>query len=311
VLGNRFQFRFYQLLKMAGDDYDRSAVAFQYLGALTRWNRHEHFGESVLAAAKIEVHGSYLSRTLAGSGAHNVHRARLEALLEGVTLVFGMDGDAENQISGYQTLMQMEPLLDRFRIGYVDALISHEKFLERDLRARALDRADWLSTARRLDYYFSKLVDQALLQKKVVEQIQHSGQTPEGFLSQLGELNKRVERARRFSAAGDDEKVLADLDPVLSFNAKSWVSLVELEALDLWLGSATRLAQARFIPQDVEKVNRRAAQLREMTLQYIAEFGLTIDDPRIQHLAIQLFETIRDAVPEAQSVAGYLPARIA
>ncbi len=88
--------------------------------------------------------------------------------------------------------------------------------------------------------------------------------------------------------------------------------ILHLEALDLWLRSASLFNQkASPTSTGIEIYNRRAALLREMSLRYITQFGLIIEDPIIQHLAVQLFETLRDAVPEGQNIAGILPAMAA
>jgi hypothetical protein len=270
----------------------------------------------VASEGLIELENGYLNRRQLEAGHHETDtegpRATLITLLEAVARVFSAFGDAEHQIESYRVLIQFEPDTDRFRVAYVEALFKHRQFLDRELRARALERADWLGTARRLDYYFSVLVDKELLEARATEQIRRSGQSAEAFHSVLQQLAGAVPQAKSHFTAGRDRECLAILDPALSFVHNSWVVILHLEALDLWLRSAARFNQtASPTPAGIEIYNRRAALLREMSLRYITQFGLTIEDPIIQHLAVQLFETLRDAVPEGKKIAGLLPATAA
>jgi hypothetical protein len=310
---NRFQFRFYQMLNLVSATHHPNVETLRVLGGTSGWHGQEHFGESLIRIAQIELENGYLVRPQPKAGhleSDTVgQRPTLIKLLEAVAGVFSIFGDLEHQIESYRLLIQFEPSVDRFRAYYIDVLVRHRQFLDRELRARALDRADWLGTARRLEYYFSVLVDKSMLEATLIEQIRRSGQSAEGFHSALEQLAGTVPLAKSHFTAGRDRECLAILDPVLSSVHISWVAILHLEAFDLWLRSAARLNQtAGLTPAGTETYNRRAAMLREMSLRYITQFGLTIEDPVIQHLAVQLSETLRDAVPEGQNMAGLLPA---
>jgi hypothetical protein len=308
---NRAQFRFFQMLSLVSDAHDPSVEMLMSLGSRSGWRGQEQFGESVMKIARIELEHGYFNKRETEAWLHEATsgRATLIRLLEAVARAFFADADAENQIESYRFLLQFEPENQRFRVAYVRALAKHRQFLDRELRARALERADWLATARRLDYYFNILVDNGMFTKRLAEQIRYSGQSAEAFNSALEQLAKTVPRAKSHFMDGRYKECQAILDPVLNFVPNSWIFILHLEALDLWLRSATRLNQnIHPTPAGIETYNRRAAQLREMSLRYITQFGLTIDDPIIQQLAVQLFETLRDAVPGGKEIAGLLPA---
>jgi hypothetical protein len=308
---NRAQFRFFQMLSLVSDAHDPSVEMLMSLGSRSGWRGQEQFGESVMKIARIELEHGYFNKRETEAWLHEATsgRATLIRLLEAVARAFFADADAENQIESYRFLLQFEPENQRFRVAYVRALAKHRQFLDRELRARALERADWLATARRLDYYFNILVDNGMFTKRLAEQIRYSGQSAEAFNSALEQLAKTVPRAKSHFMDGRYKECQAILDPVLNFVPNSWIFILHLEALDLWLRSATRLNQnIHPTPAGIETYNRRAAQLREMSLRYITQFGLTIDDPIIQQLAVQLFETLRDAVPGGKEIAGLLSA---
>jgi len=282
---NRFDYRLRQLLKLVSDDLRPNVLSLELLGTYSEWNGQEHFGETVLSVATIEANKCYLGN----------HKELLLTMLESLALWFHDKCYIEKEIEAYRLLTQFRSTEDRFRLAYGDALLRHEEFVQRELRVRAVENSDWLGVAERLTYYFSVLVDETLAETKMAEKVGRSRRSAEDFERFVAGLKTSLPRARKHFRRKEYSESQFELEDLISLPSPNWVLLQELEAVDLWLRSTAALGQA-----DTSKFNQHAALLRERTLQYVAQFPLTIPELQIQQLAVQFLDTLRKAQPIQQ-----------
>ena len=86
---------------------------------------------------------------------------------------------------------------------------------------------------------------------------------------------------------GEFQVGLRELSRYLPPPKLRFVTLTDLECLDLWLQLAGR------IDPKPSEFQARAARLRDLAVRYIGQFSVTVREPEVQHLALELLDTIQ------------------
>jgi hypothetical protein len=284
----RFEFRFWQLLSLVTENANPSSMELLLLAGLTNWGDQERFGETCLNFAAINLDRGYLRHS----------KPLVVEVLEAVAVYFEkMRPDGKNAIRALQLLVGYEPEKHENRLRYVQELRKHMVLLERELKARSTDQADWMALARRMDYLFNILVDSDQKIGRLADELNRRRLAPEQFLQQQRERLKALDLAQQHFQRKHFDMALRDLSPYLPPPGIRFILLDDLECLDLWLRSAV-IAELR--PREFDM---RAAQLRDLACQYIRQFSFTVVQPDAQRLAMELLNVIAPQVGSAQAAA--------
>jgi hypothetical protein len=163
--------------------------------------------------------------------------------------------------------------------------MKYKELLQRELRVLGFERTDWLGTVQHLNYYFSVLVDEDLLNTKMSERIGRTRETLERYRISMQLLQEKLTNARAQWTHGEYAVCLNELEGTFAL-PQDWISLSHLEALDLWLKCAS------IVPQAADLIGKRAANLRSLAMQYVAQIAATIKDSQAQQLAVELMQAL-------------------
>src|SRR5262249_25835282 len=150
------------------------------------------------------------------------------------------DPNQQLEIRSCQILMQYSPGVPEYRVKYEEVLKKHKELLKREMRAMSLERTQWFRIASRMEYYLSLLVDSEMKARRIAQWLDRSGTSFEEFRAGMQALTEGVERAQQHYARGEYQKAIQNLDPVLPAAKTGWVSLRDVECIDLWLKCAAR-----------------------------------------------------------------------
>jgi hypothetical protein len=274
-LENRFEFRLHQLLHMVSENPEPSYAELAFVASRLGWHGQEHFGETVIALAEIDLRRQYSNKS----------RKLCVTLLQAVAFDFHNIKNEEKEMTSYRLLMKYDPKADEFRIKYIEVLMKYKELLQRELRVLGFERTDWLGTVQHLNYYFSVLVDEDLLNTKMSERIGRTRETLERYRISMQLLQEKLTNARAQWTHGEYAVCLNELEGTFAL-PQDWISLSHLEALDLWLKCAS------IVPQAADLIGKRAANLRSLAMQYVAQIAATIKDSQAQQLAVELMQAL-------------------
>lgn len=243
------------------------------------WRGQNRFGEAVMHLASMELDDNLLGD----------HRGELIDLLAAVVRVFDRIKELDKAISGFRLLMALDsPNRDTYLSEYITASSEHSGFIGRAFRF-TLAQSGLLAAARFAQEQFGPVVDPATVNRLVQTRLTDSGQTLDGYTAALQALRKALDPAREairreaFHAALES-LALALPEPFCS--SRSWVHIDHLEALDLCVGCANKLAaRGSLSGRDREFLRSCESRLRQMTVDFIYQFANTVRAQEMKELA--------------------------
>jgi hypothetical protein len=286
---NRFQFRLFQLRHLGCDGKSHRVFLEEKIAAaksLQRtnpgaarvervWNNKDHFGENIFRFASIELRGNYL-----GEG-----RSDLVELLWFVARVFDELKELSNAILGFRLLMDLDPARkSEYLIEYIRTSFEHREFTDRKLRI-LLARSGLVAAASAIWDQFRPIIDQNLERHFAAERLSQSGQTAQDFDNAVQILRQALPKAGELARKGSCQEAVALFEPSIQppfCSSRSWILLDHLRALDLRLFCGQQLGEDRRL------LARRAAQLREMTVDFIYQISKTVNSPEMKEIAQML-----------------------
>ncbi|MGA7339310.1 MAG: hypothetical protein WBX18_01845, partial [Terracidiphilus sp.] len=295
AIRNRFHYRLLQMIWFGCHSIapDASFLNFRIAIAMSEnrrnpsattdsaiWNGQDQFGSAILRMTESELNNSYLGE----------QRGILLPVLETVSYVFDAMKSAEPAINGFRMLTILVPDSHKFLVAYSSAMSRHSEFVERAYRARLANGTGWFAAAQLLAQFLQPATNNQLVQIKAGKQITANRQSVDTYKSFLQQLGTLLGEARDLHAQGAYRLCLEKLEPLVKdLTSKTWIQLPHLEALDLWLRCAARLAGANSLSAaEFSYYERRAALQREMSQDFIMQFRDVIDSPQMQQLAVRL-----------------------
>jgi hypothetical protein len=310
-LENRFEFRFYQLLNLVSFlkllQANQDSPLLRLLGsggalleshqlahrnspqqlftteilklvAYLKWLNLNRFGEIGIQFARYGLYYRTSTQT----------RQLIINLLEAVRFFFkAVQPLDREELAALKLLMEYIPNSLHYRQEYIRVLCEAKDLMEHELRVRE-QAGGWIAAAYQARNYFEVLVDEELRSKELKAALQRSGQSPQKWEEERGKRQMVLPQAQSMYNSGDYLACKQLLDAILPAESSPWVFFYDLQVLDLWLQCADKLGQHM-----MEDFNRRAAQLRESTLKFIYQLGLTIRDQQAQSLALDIWKAIR------------------
>ena len=299
----RFEFRFYQLLNLVSFvtrwEPNASPSELQLMSVLNRpeslfsvqvlqgaasqrWFGVNNFGDTALRFARVGL--EHLPQTNAETKSFMIN------LLEAVQFYFAEVVQVDrDELETLQLLMRYEPDLQSYRLRYINVLTESRYLLKHELLSRAAaEESNWFAIASQVDDYLGVLVDAVLLSNWIKTGVQQSGISLEELLKSRNRRREILQRAKALFGTGERTACKQLLQPVLSPEPSPWIFLEDLQVLDLWLTCAQSSIGAI-----QNEINRRAAQLRKATLQFIRQFELVIKEREAQGLATEILKAIQ------------------
>jgi tetratricopeptide (TPR) repeat protein len=202
--------------------------------------------------------------------------------------------DDTREMDALRLLSHTVPDNARYRERYRRVLLELQDLQRRELWIQESEgRMDWFRTAVEVSRSLDLLVDKELTVRLVEAALGAKGHSFSEFHAARDQRVPVLKQARKALASRDFDECARLLNRVLPTADVVWVTVEDLEVLDLWC-RCRRLAGA---PAGNEE-NARAADLRALTLRFVAQIGRSISDQEVRALALGVLETLRARSPE-------------
>lgn len=275
AIANRFEYRFLQFLSLVHARHDSGASELNFV-AESRWFGIDSFGEITLDLARADLEFHFLDN----------HRRAMIRLLECVRYYFAeIDAADKHELAALLCLTIYTPTSSKYQQDYADLVVRHEALFQREFALRRADPQHWLETATRFNHYFKVLVNNDLLAGQVAETIRRSGRSLDEHASLQNALRIALAEAKAREAAGAYEEAMMVLRPHLHGLTHGWVTLEDVEAIDLWLRCSDRVPAA-----SAAEVQRWSQELPRVARAFVTQLGSTVSEPRVQRLTDELLK---------------------